>query len=236
MRILLTRPVEDATRSAATLRALGHDVMISPVLAIEPLPDAKIGPGPFSALVLTSSNAARALMLHPRCDELIALPVFAVGGQTAEAAKLAGCRDVISADGDGIDLVELIAARYPADGVRLLYLAGRDISVDLASLLSTRDVDVETVTLYRAQAEQRLSEDARSAFAARRIDAVLHYSRRTAAAFVACAQSSNVLAEINAPAHFCISERAAEPLRAVGASKLHIAAHPDETALFALLR
>src|SRR5581483_8187218 len=85
MRILVTRPSPDGERTAAGLRARGHDVVLAPLLTVERLPDAPLGPGPWAAVLLTSANAARAVAVHLRRDELLPLPVLAVGRHSAEA-------------------------------------------------------------------------------------------------------------------------------------------------------
>ena len=66
MRLLLTRPEPDAQRTAAALRAQGHDVIIAPLLRIEPAADAEIGAGPWAAILITSANAAHAVATHAR--------------------------------------------------------------------------------------------------------------------------------------------------------------------------
>jgi hypothetical protein len=78
MRLLVTRPEPDAERTAAVLRARGHDVVVAPVLRIEPVA-AEFSRGPFAGVIMTSANAAQAIAAHPRLGELTALPVFAVG-------------------------------------------------------------------------------------------------------------------------------------------------------------
>ena len=85
MRLLLTRPEPDAQRTAAALRAQGHDVIIAPLLRIEPAADAEIGAGPWAAVLITSANAAHAVTAHARVAPLRALPVFAVGRRSADA-------------------------------------------------------------------------------------------------------------------------------------------------------
>ena len=100
MRLLLTRPEPDAQRTAAALRAQGHDVIIAPLLRIEPAADAQIGAGPWAAILITSANAAHAVAAHARVTPLRALPVFAVGQRSAEAMAAAGFADVTSADGN----------------------------------------------------------------------------------------------------------------------------------------
>jgi uroporphyrinogen-III synthase len=100
MRLLVTRPEPDAERTAAALRARGHIVLVAPLLRIEPVEHAEIGPGPFIALLVTSANAAPAIAHHERFAQLRALPVFAVGDRSAEAMGAAGFADVTSAQGD----------------------------------------------------------------------------------------------------------------------------------------
>lgn len=235
MRILVTRPVDEAQRTANRLRALGHETFIAPVLRIEPVPDASIGHAPWGVVVMTSGNAARALMAHARCSELTALPVFAVGRQTAEAAKLAGFSDVTSSDGDGGDLVRLISGRISDRAAPLLYLAGSDVARDLAGDLAAHGFKVQTVVLYRAKAADAFTDEVAAAMRTGGIDGILHYSRRSTVIFVECARSGGLLREIKALTHFCLSDRAAEPLRDIGATDIRIARRPDEEALIDLL-
>ena len=69
MRLLLTRPELDAQRTATVLRAQGHDVIIAPLLRIEPVTDAQIGAGPWVAILITSANAAPAVAAHARVTQ-----------------------------------------------------------------------------------------------------------------------------------------------------------------------
>ena len=87
---------------------MGHEPVFAPVLEIEYIRDTAIGAGPYAAVLMTSGNAARAIAEHPHRDRLIALDCFAVGPQTAAAARLAGFANVYSAAGDGGDLARLI--------------------------------------------------------------------------------------------------------------------------------
>jgi uroporphyrinogen-III synthase len=235
VRILITRPIEEAERTATRLRSLGHDTLIAPVLRIEPLPDAAFGKGPWNAVLMTSGNAARALMTHARRAELVALPAFAVGRQTADAAKLAGFSEVVSADGDGADLVRLIAAKIADRTQPLLYLAGSDVARDLAGELAMHGLKVETVVLYRASAANAFSDEISAAIRKSDIDSAVHYSRRSTAIFVDCAKSGDLLREIKAMTHVCLSDRAAEPLRDIGATRIRVARKPEEGALIDLL-
>lgn len=233
MRILVTRPTADAARTAAALRARGHDAVVAPVLTVEYSSDAELGGGPWAAILATSANAARAIAGHKRRDELRRIPAFAVGQQTAQELRAAGCSDVISADGDVDDLAALVAARLkPA--VRLLYLAAEERAGDLAGVLRSQTFTVDTVVAYRVAVADTLPTEAAAALHGN-LNGVLHYSRRSAAAFLVAARNSGLLeAALRRPTHYCLSAHVAEPLREAGAADVRIAARPDEAALLAL--
>jgi uroporphyrinogen-III synthase len=233
VRLLLTRPEPDAQRTAATLRRHGHTVIIAPLLRIEALPDAEIGAGPWAAIVITSANAAHAIAAHARKNALAGVPVFAVGERSAQAMRDGGFADVSSADGGVGDLARLVGERM-TPGSTLLYLAGAERSGDLAAKLGSRNFAVQTTVVYRAVAAAHLPRAVAEALA-RDIEGVLHFSRRTAEAYVNAARGGGLLASALKPAHFCLSAQIAEPLAQAGAGTIHVAQRPIETALIDLL-
>ena len=233
MRLLVTRPEPDNERTAAALRARGQAVTLAPLLHIAAVGEADLGVAPWAAILLTSANAARAIALHPRRDELLRLPILAVGRSSAEVARAAGFADVVSADGDGGDLARLAAARFSGSRLPLLYLAGEDRARDLAGELAACGLTVRTVVIYRAAGASAFPQAVRAALEQGRIDGVLHFSRRSAGTYVACA--GEFLLPALAPVHYCLSAGVAEPLKCAGAERIRIAAHPDEASLLALV-
>jgi uroporphyrinogen-III synthase len=231
MRLLITRPASEGARTAAALQSQGHETLLAPLLRIEWLA-VDFGAGPWDGIIMTSANAARALSDHPRRNELLSLKLFAVGRTTAQVAHTCGFRDVVSADGDVSDLLNLLTRSPPRAG-RLLYLAGADRTVDLSAVLAPVGMQVDTVVIYRAVPDTRLPSDVEAAFAAQEIDGVLHFSPRTAAAFITAAAA--IAPAALALPQFCLSAAVAKPLQAAGARDLRIAARPDEAALLELI-
>jgi uroporphyrinogen-III synthase len=229
MRLLITRPEPDNARTAAALRAQGHDAVLAPLLHIEAVADADFGTSPFAAVLITSANGARALASHPRRGELLALPMLTVGRSSADAAHDAGFADVTSADGDADDLMRLAAERSAGSRLQLLYLAGEDRSGELG----VPGLTVRTVIVYRAAKAEKFPEEARAALEQGRIDGVLHFSRRSVESYLDCGRDLIGLAL--KPAHYCLSARAAEPLRLAGAARIEVASRPDEASLLALV-
>jgi uroporphyrinogen-III synthase len=232
MRVLVTRPEPDGERTAMKLRALGHDVMLAPLLRVEAI-DADLG-GTWDAVALTSMNAVRAVAGHPALERVLACPVYAVGGRTADAAFAQGFTNVVSANGDLSDLVRLMKTHLHG-GTRVLYFAGEDRSGDLVGELGPADIAVATRVVYRAVAASQFPAEVRAALAAGTIDGVLHFSRRTAAIYLACAAVSGVTARALAPGHYCLSRQVAEPLVAAGARQVYVAEEPTEAAVVCLI-
>ena len=232
MRLLVTRPEPDATRTAETLRARGHEVLVAPLLAM--LTIAADFAGRYDGVLMTSANAARALAAHPRAGEVTGLPCFAVGGRTAEAARAAGFADAVSADGALGDLVELVASRFDRSA-RLLYLAGEDRAGDLGGDLTRRGIAVDTVLIYRALAAEKLPAHLSEALKHGSLDGALHYSRRSVAILLSHARHSGAVPALTGMAHYCLSDEVAVPLREAGASCVTTAARPDEASLLGLI-
>jgi len=230
VRLLVTRPEPDAARTAAALRARGHDVVLAPLLRIA-LVDFALPDEPWSAVVMTSANAARAVAEHPRRAALIAREAFAVGRHTADAARAAGFHTVHSADGDKNDLADLLRARRGEASAPLLYLTGEDRAGELAA----GDAPVLTVVAYRAAKVQHFAPEVAAALARREVDGVLHFSTRSAQAYLDCAARAGIRDAALTPVHLCISRQVAQPLAAAGAAAIRIALRPDEAAMMELV-
>jgi uroporphyrinogen-III synthase len=231
MRVVVTRPQSDSERTAASLEALGHEVLVAPLMRIEPV--AADLAGAWGAIAITSANAPHAIVENTNGIALKKLPLFAVGRRSAEAAREAGFGTVTSVNGDVADLVRLIAARCAGGKAPLLYLAGEDRAIDLVAELSARGIGAEMRIVYRAVAVP-FPPVLAAALEAGDVDAVLHFSRRSAENFVDGARMAGVADTALDVRHLCLSAQVAEPL--AGASRIAIAARPEEAALIELLR
>lgn len=235
MAILVTRPAPDNAKTAAALRARGHEVLLSPMLRFEPVTFEDDGEIDFDAVILSSANAVRAIEDHPVRARLMLLPVFAVGEHTAKIARDAGFTNITIADGDAISLRERIVESAAAGKLKrkaaFCYLAGADLTRDLGGELGARGFTVVTRTAYRMVPIAGLSDVVSDAFRAGTIDAVMHYSRRSARAYLNAARADGVEISALALPQCCISEAVAGVLRDAGAMQVAAANAPDEKAL-----
>ena len=101
--------------------------------------------------------------------------------------------------------------------------------------MRARGFRVETVVVYRSVIVADLRDDVRAALAAGRIDAVLHYSARSAVVFVAACRRTGIDVATLATRHLCLSAQVAGPLRDAGARAVEVAAAPTEDAVLQLI-
>jgi uroporphyrinogen-III synthase len=231
VRVLVTRSVGQGEATAGELFAMGHQAVLAPVLEIAstgtPAP-----PGRFDAVILTSQNAVAALATERARFE--ACPVLAVGARTAGHLRQAGFGQVAEADGDSLALVNLAKERCPP-GARLLHAAGQERKSEPARSLLASGYDVVIWECYVARPTSRLSSDAVEALRSGKIDAVLHYSRRSAESFAHLARRAGLGEALAGTAHLCLSPDVAKGLDTLVGLKLLIAPRPDEAALLGLL-
>jgi uroporphyrinogen-III synthase len=231
MRVLITRPIEDAKPLADALVERGIDVLIEPLLEVTPLADVEIDLQGVQALLFTSANGVRAFAAaSPRRS----LRVFAVGDGSAEAARRAGFDEVESAKGDVEALAALVVDRLrPEDGL-LFHAAGTVTAGDLKSRLEALGYQVRRAQLYDAKIATTLSTETRANLTLGGIDAILLFSPRTARTFADLwrAAGSPSLSNIEA---LCLSAAVAREIDTLGWSGVEIADRPDLPSMLALV-
>ncbi len=231
MRVLITRPLEDAKPLARELAKIGVDSLIEPLLTIEYLDD----PPPLAgvqALLMTSANGVRAFV---RLGNERTLPLFAVGDATARTAAEWNFENIFSAGGDVAALAELVAAKCDPAGGELLHVAGSRVAGDLGGRLAGGGFKYRRAVLYAAKKSESISAEARNALRAGDIAGVVLYSPRTARTFgelVRTAGLNGALANIEA---FCLSAAVADALSALAWRKLAVARHPEQAAIIGLI-
>lgn len=237
MRLLITRPAEDAEPLARHLSALGHAVQIESMLDMVWLD----GPAPVlddvQALLFTSANGVRAFVRRTdRRDR----PVYAVGDATARAARKAGFETVESASGDVYALDALVAERCRPDAGVLLHVAGTALAGDLAGMLADKGFSVRRDTMYEARPSAVLGGGTIAALAEGGMDAVLIFSPRTARSFVRLVHEAGLLDHCRTVDVLCLSPAVAEAARTCDTEQVpwrsvQVAERPDQDSLLALL-
>lgn len=234
MRVLITRPAEDAPALAEAVRARGHEPVIAPLSTIRYEAPAQPQESP-SATIFTSRNAVRAIEGAPWARALHALPAYCVGAATAQTARETGFIHVVGGGGTGAQLAEHIAYVHAPEAGPLLYLTGDHLAFDMQAALGERGFTVWRHVVYRSDLIAEFSADMRDALHAGDIDAVMLMSPRAAAHFTALARSADIAAQAAQLQFFCLSDAVADALAPLGAADIKVAPQPTQEALADLL-
>jgi uroporphyrinogen-III synthase len=224
--VVLFRERKDANASAAQLRKLGFSVVCLPVIEIRTRP---VWPqrSHYDAVIATSDKA-----FHADGPSDTSSPLYVVGARTGRAATARGWRLASPPARDAEELITKLAGALKA-AASVLYLAGRDRKEVIEAAL-TGAFGVEMVEAYAAEARKAWRPaEARSLASC---VAALHYSRRSAGLAAALAKAAGAEACFLKLKHVCMSRDVAEPLQAIGATRVVIAETPDEVGLFRRLR
>ena len=237
MRLLVTRPRQDAEPFAQALAARGVQSMIAPMIDIIDLPGPPISRDNEQAILFTSANGPRALQRRNtgNLSPLAALPVYAVGDATAKAARAAGFSHVESASGDVAALFALVQARLQPQAGPLLHVAGSQVAGDLAGRLSAAGFIVKRATIYTARKATALTVAAQEGLRQGSIDGVTFFSPRTAAAFVTLCHDCGVVADLRNVAAICLSQAVAQAVNGVAWRMVIVAPRPDQDGLLECL-
>jgi len=226
MRVLVTRPADQAARTVKNLAARGHHALVAPVLEIVPT-GATPPDGPFDLVLATSAQAFAARRGLAR--QLRAAPVACVGDMTAQAAREAGFAVTFVAP-----RAEALADRLIAEigSARALYLAGRERKPLLEERLGAAGWGLVVVETYAAQAVAHWPDEVKAALDAGMIDAALHYSPRSARLALSL-MGADAAARLS---HFCLSGEVAAVCESwVALERIFTPSQPDEEALMSLL-
>lgn len=217
MKLLIIRPQPGAEATADRVCAAGHEPLLMPLFAAEPLDWEIPGEIEYDGLLITSANAIR--HAGDKRKALEHLPVFAVGQNSADVARSFG----FQIEYTGIDGVDQLLADIEARN--LLWLAGEDRT----EFQKPDDMQICCRIVYRSAAlpiPQYFSEKVLSA------DHVLLHSARAARHFADLVSQQAIKKDAISIA--ALSEKIALAAGS-GWAKVFVASMPSDDALLSLL-
>lgn len=232
MRILVTRPPEDAQRTAAGLQARGHEAVVAPLVEIRFRDGPPLALENVQAILATSANGVRALARRTQRRDI---PVFAVGPQTAETAQQLGFLQVKNAQGDAAALAESAKRWASPDGGALFHPGAAQAKGGLAENLRMAGFTVVNEILYDAVPLSELPAAAADALSSGMLDAALLFSPRSARALAEAVQRAGLVRACGGLEALCISRATADALAPLRFRAIRVAARPDQDAILALL-
>ncbi len=181
MHILLTRPLEDCSEMILKFQSLGHKISHLPLLTIEKINYEEINFFDYGGIIFTSANAVKFLNLNKLDKNILC---FCVGNITEKKARSVGFQNTIAAEGNVLNLKELIFQNYETKNKPLLYISGELISINLDQELSKEGYSIKRIINYRVSHNQKFNENFIKKLKANMPDMVYVYSQNSASSFL----------------------------------------------------
>ena len=135
----------------------------------------------YDVILFTSFNAIRAIKNEEINNEIMA---FCVGNKTSGEAKKLGL-NVFNANGNSMDLLKLILKILIPGKNKILYIRGKNISLDLKTELEKYKYIIDEKIVY-TQKEKQLSKAIINDIEQRKIDSVAIFSSNSVNIFLNC--------------------------------------------------
>ncbi len=225
MHILLTRPLEDCAGMILKLKSLGHQVSHLPLLDIEKMNYEEINFTDYGGIIFTSANAVKFLDLNKLDKNILC---FCVGDTTEKKARSVGFQNTIAAEGNVLNLKELILQNYMSKNKPLLYISGEMISADLDQQLLNEGYSVKRIINYKVNHNQKFNENFIKELKVNMPDIVYIYSQNSASSFlnfIKIHQTENIWMNTNL---MCIGEKTSSILNEIKWKKIFLFSPGEE--------
>ena len=156
MNIIFTRPLIDSEDLMMNFFSSGHKVIHMPTLSIASANMEPINTKDYDGLIFTSANAARFLKLK---NDDKNIKCFCVGNATEKEARGHGFSNTIAAEGNVLNLKELILQNFEKTEGKLVYVSGENISVDLDNQLQNEGYEVKRLINYETVHNEKFDND-----------------------------------------------------------------------------
>ena len=219
MHILLTRPLEDCLEMILKFQSLGHKVSHLPLLTIKKMNYEEINFPDYGGIIFTSANAVKFLDLNKLNKNILC---FCVGDKTEKKARSVGFQNVIAAEGNVLNLKELISQNHESNNKPLLYVSGDTISVDLDKLLLNEGYNIKRIINYRVSHNQKFDENLIKELRVNIPDIIYIYSQNSASSFlnfIKIHQTENIWMNTNL---MCIGEKTSAILNEIKWKKIFL--------------
>ena len=219
MHILLTRPLEDCSEMILKFKSLGHQVSHLPLLNIEKINYEEINFSDYGGIIFTSANAVKYLDNNKLNKNIYC---FCVGNVTEKKARSAGFQNTIAAEGNVLNLKELILQNYMSKDRPLLYISGEIISTDLDQQLIDEGYSVKRIINYKVNHNEKFNENFIKELKVNIPDIVYVYSQNSASSFlnfIKIYQTENIWMNTNL---MCIGEKTSSILNEIKWKKIFL--------------
>jgi len=231
MKLIITRPLADSKGMHDYFESRGVECLINPLLEIT-YKKRNTNFLNYDQVILTSRHAVRSLankgLLFSKKK------VHACGRSTyAEITEFAPDNEYIFHESVN-DLVDAFRSSTSINNSKILYLRGRDVTVDFKSIFRDTNIKIDDSVEYIAKEKIFFNEQVLKEFNLDKKISVIIFSFRTAEIFLEAIKKYNLSNKTSIIIAYCISENIASMLQIEGVQS-KILTEPTEDAILDLL-
>ncbi len=161
MQLFVTRTQPEASATVAKLVRLGFDVLATPLMDVEFLkPKQALQITLDTAFVFTSANGVRALLATMGSDigKYNARVCFCIGSATADVVYQAGFKNVITGDGNVVELGQIICKSLDKNNTikHIIHPCATKLAGDLSIILNECGISYTKFNIYQTNPLQQL--------------------------------------------------------------------------------
>lgn len=211
--ILITRPPIDSQELVRMLENKGLETILEPIFTTEFL-SPKVNLGNIQAIILTSANAASALI-----DNKFPLDtkIFAVGQKSAKRLIAHGYKNIIYPKKiSAQSLYEKILQTLDPKMGDLFYFCGDSLTLDFKYTLEPQGFKVHKIQAYKINWHDTFSKEFLKKTKEKSPDFIIFYSNNSAKNFYRLAKHHNLLEYFATSTLLSLSEKIAQELRNLG--------------------
>ena len=213
MKLIITRPLADSKRMQDYFELRGVECLINPLLVIL-YKKRNINFSNYDRVLFTSRHAVRSLVnKNPTFSKK---KVHACGRSTyAEVKEFAPDNEYIFHESVN-DLLDALRSYTPINDSKILYLRGRDVTVDFKSTFRGTDIEIDDSVAYTAREKIFFNKEVLKEFNIGKQISVIIFSLRTAVIFLEALKKYNLGNKTSIIMAYCISKNIASMLQAEG--------------------
>ena len=231
MKLIITRPLADSKRMQDYFELRGVECLINPLLEIL-YKKRNINFSNYDRVLFTSRHAVRSLV--NKSQTFSKKKVHACGRSTyAEIKEFAPDNEYIFHESVN-DLLDALRSYTPINDTKILYLRGRDVTVDFKSIFRGANIEIDDSVAYTAREKIFFNKEALKEFNIGKQISVIIFSLRTAVIFLEALKKYNLGNKTSIIMAYCISKNIASMLQVKGIQS-KILTEPTEDAILDLL-
>lgn len=233
MKVLLTRPSEDAISTSNYLKKLSIESCVAPLLKIKKVRHKKIDGEKYDFFLFTSKNGVRNFNLKNKIlsDTKI---IFAVGYETKEALVNLGYKNLVNTNGN-LDNLKMKIVEYIKPNSTILHPTYLSENSRLENFFNNLDCNYSCVKCYSTEKINEEKSSFEKFMTSKNNSLITLYSSLTAHSFIDEIKKLNLVEYSKKKLFIVISEKVKKILLSFDGFNVFVADHPNEKAMIDLV-